>query len=281
MTTVLKTGLTPSASGSAYLELEPPRQEANRQASFQNALSGLKLACSIHGPRPLPRSTLFTPHVLLSTHIKFAPFASQRRRGYIRDSSERDLAMHLENALRGVVIGDRWPKSGIDIVITIIEGEEDCPDAVPHSKSENRPVNMNGWGLMSVLSGCITVASAALTDAGIDCVDLASGGVAAIVRQPFRLHDISRSNTQREANLQIILDPCPSEHSDIVALCVVGYLQSRDEITEIWTQGNVACQSMEKLSKQLSLENLIDRATEAASVARRVAIEAIKETVTI
>ena len=281
MTTVLKTGLTPSASGSAYLELEPSRPGASDQAYFHNVPSGLKLACTIHGPRPLQRSTPFIPHVVLSTHVKFAPFAAQRRRGYIRDSNERDLAMHLENALRGVIIGDRWPKSGLDIVITIIEGEEDCSNAVPHSHLENGPVDTNCWGLMLVLSGCITVASAALTDAGIDCVDVASGGVAAIVRQPFEMYDDHRTSFQRGQDLQLVLDPCPSEHSEIIALCVVGYLQSRDEITEIWTQGSAACQLMEKPSNQFSVEDLIDRATEAASAARRVTIEAIKDSIAI
>ena len=85
----------------------------------------MKLTCTVHGPRPLPRSVPFSPTIILTTHVKYAPFASRQRRGYIRDASERDLAVHLETAIRGVIIGDRWPKSGVEVIITILEGEED------------------------------------------------------------------------------------------------------------------------------------------------------------
>ena len=177
----LRTGLIPSASGSAYLEIESPSKASN-SATFVAANGNLKLTCAVHGPRPLPRSSPFTPHVLLSTHVRFAPLAARHRRGYLRDSSERDLAVHLETALRGVVIGDRWPKSGIEVVITVLEGEEDLwwGDEAwhPGQSSGGGP----GWGMMNILAGCITAASAAIVDAGIDCVDLISGGVAALVR---------------------------------------------------------------------------------------------------
>src|SRR4051794_11400744 len=72
----LKTGVTPSASGSAYLEIE---------TSATPGVSGLKLSCSVHGPRSLPRSAPFSPHIVLSTHVKYAPFATKQRRGYLRD----------------------------------------------------------------------------------------------------------------------------------------------------------------------------------------------------
>src|SRR5277367_4846504 len=125
--TVLKTGVTPSASGSAYLELRSHLAESDPTMSVLSSLtmSGLKLTCTVHGPRPLPRSAPFSPTIILTTRVKYAPFASKQRRGYIRDASERDLAVHLETALRGVIIGDRWPKSGVEVTITILEGEED------------------------------------------------------------------------------------------------------------------------------------------------------------
>lgn len=199
---------------------------------------------------------------MLSTRVKFAPFAARQRRGYIPDASEKDLAAHLETALRGVLIGERWPKSGVDVVVTVLEGEEDYPwEALAEETQGGR---VDGWGLMSILSGCITVASAAVTDAGIDCVDLITGGVAAIVRQP-------------PAPLQLVLDPCPSDHEEIVAASVIGYLQSRDEITELWAKGNISPSSGGKKTKPLDFETLVDSAVEAAKGARRVLVEAIKE----
>lgn len=109
--------------------------------------------------------------------------------------------------------------------------------------------------MMNVLAGCVTAASAAIADAGIDCVDLVSGGVAAAVK------------SEGEATVISVLDPCPSEHGDVQAACVVAYLQSRDEVTEVWMKGNVGNDS----------EALIDRAVQAASLTRTVLAEAVRE----
>ncbi|PNY29994.1 Exosome complex component MTR3 [Tolypocladium capitatum] len=205
----LKTGVTPSASGSAYLEMEPRRGSGG---------GGMKLTCTVHGPRSLPRSAPFSPHMVLSTHVKYAPFATRLRRGYLRDSGERDLSSHLETALRGAMIADRWPKSGVDVVVTVIEGGLARHVTVDQCFEE--------WDTMNVLSGCITVAAAAIADAGIDCVDTVSGGVAALI-----------ADKGSEDGSTIVLDPVPSEHESILAACCVAYLPARDEITNLWFKG--------------------------------------------
>ncbi|KAF7869699.1 hypothetical protein EAF04_004483 [Stromatinia cepivora] len=266
----LKTGVTPSASGSAYLELEPS-QPSNQSAPGLASLStsGLKLTCTVHGPRPLPKSAPFSPHMILQTHVKYAPFAARRRRGYVRDTSERDLGVHLETALRGVIIGDRWPKSGVEINITILEGEED------HWWGDDKSfgsLTAGGWGMMSVLSGCITVASAAIADAGIDCVDVVSGGVAALVRSP--------ANSEQESSTSLVLDPVPSEHKEILAACIVAYLPARDEITDLWVKGDIG-HSTESSNDDPSYEELTENAVQAALGAHRVLIGALKETADI
>ncbi|KAJ5398010.1 Exosome complex component MTR3 [Penicillium cosmopolitanum] len=161
----LKTGLIPSASGSSYLEFEPSASLAAARSNPKSLIppsSALKLACTVHGPKPLPRSAPFSPNLVLTTHVKYAPFAARRRKGHVRDSSERDLGVHLETALRGAIIAERWPKSGLDITVTILEAEDDrwwgdVPDS--HDAS---------WGMMNVLAGCISAASAAIADAHID-----------------------------------------------------------------------------------------------------------------
>ncbi|TVY26581.1 Exosome complex component [Lachnellula hyalina] len=247
---VLKTGVTPSASGSAYLELEasPHHPNLTKTGLASLSTSGLKLTCTVHGPRPLPKSAPFSPHIILSTHVKYAPFATRKRKGYLRDASERDLGVHLETALRGVIIGDRWPKSGVEVIITILEGEEDRWWGDEGGAGE--------WGMMSVLSGCITVASAAIADAGIDCVDVVAGGLAALV--------------QRSGKPGLVLDPVPSEHKDIVAACIVGYLPQRDEITDLWVKGDIGDGG--------GYEELADNAVQAALGAHRVLVAALKET---
>ena len=184
--------------------------------------------------------------MVLSTHVKYAPFATRYRRGYLRDSSERDLSTHLETALRGALIADRWPKSGVDVVVTVIEGEEARQEAVDTGSEE--------WDLMNILSACVTVSAAALADAGIDCVDIVSGGVAAIV-----------ANTDGGVPT-IVLDPVPMEHSEILTACCVAYMPGRDEITNLWLKGQAA-------SSDASLHRqLVARAVHAS----RGASEAIK-----
>ncbi|KAI9762926.1 MAG: 3'-5'-exoribonuclease [Geoglossum simile] len=281
----LKTGLAPSASGSAYLELSPSNTNET-YTSLAPSSPALKLTCTVHGPRPLPRSAPFTPQIQLSTHIKFASFAARQRRGYIRDASERDLAVHLETALRGVIIGDRWPKSSVEVVITVLEGEEDRWWGEESGGGTTGVGNVGGWGMMNVLSGCITVASAAIADAGIDCLDLVSGGVAAIVRTSQNRHmppdeDADMTEDGQKGQLQLVLDPAPPEHQEIFAACVVGYLSSRDEITELWLKGNTPgptglsiCNTQSQMSE---IGGLVDKAVEAAVAARLVLEEAVRE----
>ncbi|KAH8808901.1 3' exoribonuclease family, domain 1-domain-containing protein [Xylogone sp. PMI_703] len=266
----LRTGVTPSASGSAYLELEAS-QPSNKSLPGMPSLStsGLKLTCTVHGPRPLPKSAPFSPHIVLSTHVKYAPFATRKRRGYIRDTSERDLGVHLETALRGVIIGDRWPKSGVEVIITVLEGEE---DQWWGDVADGGAMNSQDWGMMSLLSGCITVASAAIADAGIDCVDVAAGGVAAIVKD----RPVEGVNTAPI----IVLDPVPSEHQQIQAACVVAYLPTRDEITDLWMKGELGSskQASDDAISNFSYDQLADNAVQAALGSHRALVASLRET---
>jgi exosome complex component MTR3 len=116
--------------------------------------------------------------------------------------------------------------------------------------------------MMSVLSGCITVASAAIADAGIDCVDVVSGGVAAVVRG------------QGKQSTALVLDPVPSEHQEILAAAIVAYLPARDEITDLWVKGDIGNQAVQSSS----YEELADNAVQAALGSHRVLVAALKET---
>ncbi|KAF2744236.1 exoribonuclease family protein [Sporormia fimetaria CBS 119925] len=238
----LQTNLIPSATGSAYYEIPLPRSPTT--STLIPSTSTLKILASVQGPKPLPRSAPFSPTLLLTTTVKFAPFATRHRRGYIRDSVERDLGVHVESALRGVIIGERWPKSGVDVVLTILEADEDGWWGDGNAGKGDG----SGWGLLNVLAGCITVASAAIADAGIDCVDLVAGGVAAMVKK----------GEGKEGEVVKVLDPSPTDHKDIVAACAVGYLAGRDEITEMWMKGNVGAASDELVEGAIyaSLGNL-------------------------
>ena len=180
------------------------------------------------------------------------------------------MSVHLEAALRGVIIGDRWPKSGVEIVVTVLEAEEDGWRGDDVGSAAARDIG--GWSMMTVLAGCITVASAAIVEAGIDCVDLVSGGVAALVRSPrdssvVKARGYEEEEDWTQEHTQVVLDPQPGEHEEIVAACVVGYLASRDELTQVWIKGDIGT----------STDCLVDRAVDAAILARTVLAEVVRE----
>lgn len=133
----------------------------------------------------------------------------------------------------------------------MLEGEEDTSGV----KSVGQGMLGGGVGMMNVLAGCITAASAAIVDAGIDCVDLVSGGVAAWV------------GGSEAGKRKLVLDPAPGEHDDLSAACVVAFLKSRDELTELWMNGDCAPNPLD----------LIDGAVEAAVLSGTVLAEAVKE----
>ncbi|TEA11874.1 Exosome complex component MTR3 [Colletotrichum sidae] len=243
-----RTGVAPTASGSAYMEIEPP----SSQSSTGTKINGMKLICTVHGPRSLPRSAPFSPYLVLSTHVKFAPFATRQRRGYLRDSGERDLSVHLDTALRGVIIGDRWPKSGVDVVVTVVEGDQERETSDARGNEE--------WDMMNVLSGCVTVAAAALADAGIDCVDMVTGGVAALVRDD---DDTTAAS--------VVLDPVSSEHRQVIAACCVAYLPGRGEVTNLWIRG------MQPPSKPSIYTQLVGHAIQASKGNYRAVLEKLQE----
>ena len=245
---VLKLGLVPSAAGSAYYELAIP--SSSTSTNLLSVASTVKLLCTVHGPKPLPRTASFTPNLQLSAHVKIAPFATRVRRGYIRDSGERDLSVHLETALRAIILAERYPKSAIDISVTVLEAED----------SLLAGETFGSCGAMNVLAGCITVSSAALANAKVDCLDLSTGGVAITTRR----------------GKEAYLDPTPLEHEEIESACVVGYLPTRDEITELWIKGDLATK---KIDGQPGVENLIDAAVASARGAHAVLQEAVRESI--
>ncbi len=166
-----------------------------------------------------------------------------------------------------MIIGDRWPKSGVEVIITILEGEEDQW----WGDDLGRGVISSGeWGMMSVLSGCITVASAAIVDAGIDCVDVVSGGVAAVVKD----------NQGNPNSTRLVLDPVPSEHQEVIAACFVAYLPSRDEITDLWVKGDIEHgNTSSKSAQSVTYEELGRQCCSSCMGPHRVLVAALKETV--
>ena len=209
----------------------------------------MKLSCSVQGPKPLPRTAPFSPNLHLSATVKFAPFATRVRQGYVPNATEKDLGLHLENALKGVVLPDRWPKSAIDVAVTILEGEDE----------QEKGDRITGIGIFNLLVAAINVSMAALADARIDCLDLLAAGVGAVIPGP-------------DSKPVKILDPAAEEHENVISSCIVGYLPSRDEIVEMWSNGSATI-----ANGGAGFDELVDSAVTAARGAQIVMKEVLLE----
>ncbi|KAG0644780.1 3' exoribonuclease family, domain 1-domain-containing protein [Tuber brumale] len=270
----LKTSLTPPATGSAFLELPTP---SNHSAPT------LKLTASVYGPRPLPSSTTFSPNARLTAELKFSPFSTPgRRRGYIRDGMERDLSAQLSIALGKSVAVGKYPKSAIDVFVSVLDCEGGLGD-----RGDERGGGVE-VGLMSVLAAAISCASAAIADAGIECFDIVAGGVAGLVLEQGGVvekdgvegglevgeeNDDIKRGEGGNGKVTLVLDPSPVDGCIILAAAAVGYMAARDELTLVWTKGSLDWDG----DGTDEVERIIDGAITASTGVRLVINEAVKE----
>jgi exosome complex component MTR3 len=173
----------------------------------------MKLACTVHGPKSSSRIAPLSSRLNLSAHIIRAPFVPHHRSKNHNAWEEKDLSLQLEAALQSSLINTPCPKSQLDIIVTIIESEE---------ANHTLPDIQRVWKEMHILSASITVASAALVDAGIGTLDVVTGGVAALVQSPSSLEP------------RIVLDPISCLDTQILTVCSVACLPNLGQIVSTW-----------------------------------------------
>lgn len=130
----INVGVVSQARGSAYIE-------------FGNT----KIIAACYGPRDTLRMREYSSKGRVSVDLKYAAFAGERRRGYMQDGEEREMAGLLEQALAAAVRLERYPKSSIDVFVTVLEDDG------------------------GVFGGAATCAAAALAAGGIEMRDLVAG----------------------------------------------------------------------------------------------------------
>jgi exosome complex component MTR3 len=130
----LQTGVISQAKGSAYLEL-----------------GNTKVMVGVYGPREIPKRSDFSMKGLLSCEFKFAPFACKTRRGHQADAEEIELSLLLKECLESTVRMNLYPKSCIDVFVTVLEDDG------------------------GVLAAAITATGLALSDAQIGLYDNITG----------------------------------------------------------------------------------------------------------
>ncbi|KAH7914690.1 3' exoribonuclease family, domain 1-domain-containing protein [Hygrophoropsis aurantiaca] len=175
----LQPGLISQANGSAYIETEKT-----------------KIACAVYGPRQ-SKTTTYSEKGRLNVEVKFAPFSCIRRRAPLRDAEDRSLAVSIHQAVVSSVRLELFPKSTIDVFITIIEND----------------------GLEGCIASGSIAASVALADAGIEMIGLVTSCSVAI----------------RETELW--LDPTEDEVKASKGTLVLACLPAIGHITSTWQSG--------------------------------------------
>lgn len=102
----IKTGIVTQAKGSAYLEC-----------------GGTKLICSVFDPKEVPNKVEYAKTGELQCEFKFATFSCKQRRGYTRDSEERQLCNELRRALEPAICRGEFANFEIHINVLVLEND--------------------------------------------------------------------------------------------------------------------------------------------------------------
>lgn len=187
----IKTGLINNANGSSYMEIDNNIIEV-----------------SVFGPRPIRGS--FIDQALVSVECKFLPHVSQPNEGIFNENDgkkhgltniEQKISSYVETAILPSILLKKYPKSTIDLHITIIE---------------------NNTSLLNLIGWIINCSSIALVDAGIEIKDIITSG-------QVNLKTV-------DGNESVIVDPNDNDNSLEV---LVSYMNLKnDEIVGLWIEGS-------------------------------------------
>lgn len=189
-----RTGVISQARGSAYVEQ-----------------GDTKIMCGVYGPREIPRRSDFSMKGVLSCSFDRAPFASPKRLGYGNnrdESEEKELAITLKEALEATVCMHLYPKSQIDVFVTVLQNDG------------------------SVLASSITCAGMALIDASIHVFDVIIGSSMKRLGN-LRLTDPTLLEEENDTTNSSAEETTSNE----TACLTIGYLPSSEQISCLLQEG--------------------------------------------
>jgi len=164
--------------------------QASGSATFEQGKS--KVICSVYGPRARKNvggRAEFTGSGALDAQVTYAAF-SQREGKEKDDRKSRELSRVVQSALEGCVQLHRFPKSVIDVYICILEDDG------------------------SAIACCISCASIALANAGIEMYDIVPCCVLAMMPDG-----------------NVFVDPDKDEENSANVLCAIGCMPNANNVT--------------------------------------------------
>ncbi|KAK8379340.1 hypothetical protein O3P69_019316 [Scylla paramamosain] len=127
--------------------------------------------------------------------VKMAPFSAPVRLPPQPDTRQQEMSRQLKDALESVIVLEKFPKSQIDVYVTVIEDDG------------------------SLLGACITAAGLALCHANIDVYDLVVGA-SVLFRGDVLYLDPRREEEEVSDNNQLTIGMIPKHAGGQIALMV-------------------------------------------------------------
>ncbi|KAF5103527.1 hypothetical protein DV451_001418 [Geotrichum candidum] len=223
-----------------------PNLVVNASGSCFYEAGGIRLQCTVHGPRPIRGS--FTDRAAFNVEVKLAPFIVdpanaellQKGQGQGPTSArpngtsvlEREMAAFIQNSLSPAILLEAYPKSTIDLFVNVIE----C-----------------GLNSKALYAAGVNAASTALVDADIVLRDVVTAGAAVIP-----LGSVSKPYADPEYRAQ---------HGDLSA--VVSYMTaSNKEVVGMAIDGG----ALTEVQMNACLDTTLDMAESARALINRVLI---------
>ncbi|SCU83044.1 LADA_0C09362g1_1 [Lachancea dasiensis] len=196
----IENGLICNANGSSYLEVTGSTSEADRTL----------MLTSVYGPRPSRGA--FNAKATLSVQFKEVTLEK------IPAGELKELCNFLSNVFNAVINLERYPKSGIDVFLSLI-----------HSSNGSQL-----YELESIISTCVNGITLALIDAGIEIFDTVSAGI-------YEKHIVAFVKNGTEIVGFWKGKDSASESEDILSIieqCKLDYLKNRKAMVEYLVRCN-------------------------------------------
>ncbi|KAK9450888.1 3' exoribonuclease family, domain 1-domain-containing protein [Limtongia smithiae] len=181
--------------------------DANGSAYFEHQQT--KVLVLVSGPKPQRSS--FSSSAKLVVEVKFLPVSSsshtlglQQGQGYTT-TLERTLADYVYASLVPSIRLIQYPKSAINVSVVVLSGPPAWTDI-----------------LKQIAAACVTTASVAVVDSGIEVIDLVSACA-------MRFGTDGETNSFAEFDVDENAKALPTG-----GRAVVSYMAARDEITGFW-----------------------------------------------
>jgi exosome complex component RRP41 len=206
----MKVGIVPQANGSSYVT------HGNN-----------KIVVAVYGPRELhPRHLIQVNKARIRVEYRLATFSVQERKSPAPKRREHELSKVIQEAVEPSVFTERFPRSGIDIYVQVLDADG------------------------GTRAASITATSLALADAGIPLKGLVASVAAGKAGGKVILDLFDAEDKEGEADLPIAI---LSQNQEIT-LCQMDGHMTKEEIAEALELAKKGCEKIHQMQREVLTE---------------------------